>query len=100
MAFWLVMDQDNPLPGAHGQLPCGCKASFLQDLPEQSIEFLRVVRDKEESPLEVMRVHLEEFDEFVKLDQFIRHIEKKKTKSNWILSVGLGGCWINCSGAS
>jgi hypothetical protein len=47
-----------------------------------------------------MRVHLEEFDEFVKLDQFIRHIEKKKTKSNWILSVGLGGCWINCSGAS
>jgi hypothetical protein len=27
-----------------------------------------------------MRVHLEEFDEFVKLDQFIRHIEKKKNK--------------------
>ena len=35
--------------------------------------FRRIVRYKEECPLEVVRVHLEEFDELVKLDQLVGH---------------------------
>ena len=33
--------------------------------------FRRIVRYKEEYPLEVVQVHLEEFDELVKLDQLV-----------------------------
>jgi hypothetical protein len=39
-------------------------------LEEIAIRLLLVVRDKDESPFEVVRVHLEEFYELFKFDQF------------------------------
>ena len=41
----------------------------MQRYSKSSAGFLRVVWDEKERPLEVVRVHLEEFDELVKLNQ-------------------------------
>jgi hypothetical protein len=41
------MYQDYPLLGVHGHLSYGCKAGLLQDFPEESIGFSRVVRYQE-----------------------------------------------------
>jgi hypothetical protein len=49
--------------------PIGCKAGLLQDFSEEGIGLLRVIRDEKKCPLEAVRVHLEEFDELVKLNQ-------------------------------
>ena len=48
--------------------PMAAMPCLFEELSEQSIEFIRVVRDQEESPREVVRVHLERFDELVKVD--------------------------------
>ena len=59
-----------PAPGAHGHFPYGGHACLFEELSEQSIGFIRVVRNEEPGPLEIMRISLEEVHELVKLDQF------------------------------
>jgi hypothetical protein len=42
----VVMDQDDPLPGAHGHFPIGGHACLFEELMEQSIGLIRVVRNE------------------------------------------------------
>src|SRR5271157_813559 len=69
----VVMDQDDPLPGAHGYFPYGSHACLFEELSEQGIGFIRVVRNEEPGSLEVVRIRLKEVHELVKLDQLCRH---------------------------
>ena len=64
------MDQDDPLPGAHRHFPYGGHACLFEELSEQSIGLIRVVRNEEPGSLEVVRISLEEVHELVKLNQF------------------------------
>jgi hypothetical protein len=52
----------------HGHFPYGSHACLYEELSEQSIRLIRVVRNEEPGSLEVVRVHLERFDELVKVD--------------------------------
>ena len=67
------MDQDDPLPAAHGHFPYGGHACLFEELSEQSIGLIRVVRDQEPCPLKIMRIRLEEVHELVKLNQLCRY---------------------------
>jgi len=64
------MDRDDPLPGAHGHFSYRSHACLFEQLSEQSIGLIRVVRNEEPGSLEVVRIGLEEVQELVKLDQF------------------------------
>jgi hypothetical protein len=67
----IVVYEDDSFLGAHHYLSNGCQAGLFQDFPEERIGFRLVVRNQEKCPLEVVRVHLEEFDELGKLYQLI-----------------------------